>query len=43
MEYDYNEALRWVFSNIMYEDEPEVLGAIVNAINKAVAKQTLLS
>ena len=28
MEYDYNKALRWAFSNII---EPEVLCAIVNA------------
>lgn len=31
MEYDYNKMLRWAFSNII---EPEVLCAIVNAINK---------
>lgn len=34
MKYDYNEALRWAFSNIMYEADPEILCAIVNAINK---------
>ena len=31
MKYDYNKALRWAFSNII---EPEMLCAIVNAINK---------
>lgn len=31
MKYDYNKELSWAFSNII---EPEVLGAIVNAINK---------
>lgn len=31
MEYDYNKMLGWAFSNII---EPEVLCAIVNAINK---------
>ena len=34
MEYNYNEALRWAFSNIMYEDDPDVLCAIANVINK---------
>ena len=34
MEYDYNKALSWVFSNSMYKDESEVLGAIVDALNK---------
>ena len=34
MEYNYNEALSWAFSNIMYEADPEMLCAIVNAINK---------
>ena len=33
-EFDYNKALSWAFSNIMYKDEPEVLGAIVDALNK---------
>jgi hypothetical protein len=31
MKYDYNKALSWAFSNII---EPEMLCAIVNAINK---------
>lgn len=34
MEYDYNKALRWAFSNTMYKADPEVLCVIVNAINK---------
>lgn len=33
-EFDYNEALRWAFSNIMYKANPEVLCAIVNALNR---------
>ena len=35
-EFDYNEALRWAFSNIMYKANPEVLCAIVDALNKQI-------
>ena len=36
MEHDYNEALRWAFSNIGYKNEPDVLCTIVDALNKQI-------